>query len=87
MHNSLAAWGIHAPLQLMAPSFLTQQSDYLQILFLSLRLDVRSLTTLDVFFSIGPEGLLLFFGNLMLSDNFGRLQLIMAHLNRLQLSS
>jgi Leucine Rich repeat len=46
--SSLANVGIHAPLPLMIPSFLSFVSDDLQILFLSLWLDVRSLSTLDV---------------------------------------
>ena len=46
--SSLANLGIHAPLPLMIPSFLSFLSDDLQILFLSLWLDVRSLSTLDV---------------------------------------
>ena len=47
-HNSLTTVGIPAPLLLLMPSFLSQLSDDLQMLFLSLWLDVRSLSTLDV---------------------------------------
>jgi hypothetical protein len=47
-HSSLTTVGIRAPLPLLMPSFLSQLSDDLQILFLSLWLDVRSLSTLDI---------------------------------------
>jgi hypothetical protein len=75
MHNSLAAGGFYAPLQLMAPSFLTLQSDCLQILFLSPWLDVRSHTNLDVIVSIHLIQRVCS-EILILRDNFGRLQLI-----------
>jgi hypothetical protein len=47
-HNSLTTGGIRAPLLLMMPSFLSLLSDDLQILFLSLWLHVRNLSTFDV---------------------------------------
>ena len=50
MMYCLITAGVRAPLLLlmMMPSFLSQLSDDLQILFLSLWLDVRSLSSLDV---------------------------------------
>ena len=54
-HSSLTSVLIRNPLLLLlmmtTPSFLAQLSDDLQILFLSLWLDIRSLSTLDVAFS------------------------------------
>ena len=47
-HKSITTAGISAPLLLMKPSFFFLLGDDLQILFLSLWLDVRSLSTLDV---------------------------------------
>ena len=47
-HKSITTAGIRVPLLLMKPSFFSLLGDDLQILFLSLWLDVRSLSTLDV---------------------------------------